>query len=107
MIGRPYGAWLFFSVLALAVISVTVRLNLVFTAQVNPSMLRVQRARVFPAVTALDIALAVLMIAGAARLAWVEASDETAGLCLTLGIVTIVSVTMIEPATTRAARLDP
>lgn len=106
MVGRPYGAGLFLATLALAVISVTIRLNLMFTANVNPSMLRYHRARVFPMLIGLDIALAVLMCSAAARLAWTGAPDEVAGLCLSLGIVTIASVTIIEPATTRAARVD-
>jgi hypothetical protein len=105
MVGRPYGAALFFVTLALAVISVTIRLNLLFTASVNPAMLRHHRARVFPMLIWLDIALAVVMCSAAARLAWTGAPDEIAGLCLSLGIVTIASVTIIEPATTRAARL--
>jgi hypothetical protein len=106
MMERPYGALLFFLCIALAAISVTVRLNLLFTAQVNPSMVRHHRARVFPFLPSIDIALALAMLAAAGRLAWTGAPDEIAGLCLSLGIVMIASVTIIEPATTRAARLD-
>jgi hypothetical protein len=106
MMGRPYGGWLFFSTLALAVISVTIRLNLLFTAQVNPGMLARHRARVFPSLMLLDSGLALLMLLAAVRLVWNEAPDEVAGLCLSLGIVTVASVTIIEPATTRAARID-
>ncbi|HXG54097.1 MAG TPA: serine/threonine-protein kinase [Vicinamibacterales bacterium] len=105
MMGRPYGAWLFLSTLALAVISVTIRLNLLFTAHVNPGMLPHHRHRVFPLLPALDIALALSMLCAAARLAWTGAPDEITGLCLGLGIVTVAAVTVIEPATTRAAHI--
>jgi len=106
MMGAPYGAFLFFVCVAGAAISVTIRLNLLFTAQVNPDMLRHHRARVFPALPIMDVALATSMLAAAARLAGTGAPDEVAGLCLGLGIVTIASVALIEPETTRAARLD-
>jgi hypothetical protein len=106
MMGRPYGALLFFVCVAGAAISITIRLNLMFTSQVNPGMLRHHRSRVFPMLPAIDIALALAMVAAAGRLAWSGAPDEVAGLCLSLGIVVIASVTIIEPATTRAAGLD-
>lgn len=106
MMGRPYGALLFFVCVGCAAVSVTIRLNLLFTARVNPAVVRLHRARVFPALPIVDIGLAASMLAAAARLAWSGAPDEVAALCLGLGIVTIASVTIIEPATTRAARLD-
>ena len=100
---RPYGSWLFFSALALATVSVTLRLNLLFLARVQPDMLPHHRARVFPAVPALDTALALLMILAAVQLAGDR--DEIAGLIIGLGVVIIASVFLIEPATTRAARI--
>ena len=103
-IGKRYGSWLFFVSLALATISVTLRLNLIFTSRVHPGMLRQQRARVFPALPLLDSGLALLMISVATRLA--EAHDEVAGLLIGLGVVTLASVALIEPATTRAADIE-
>ena len=100
---RPYGSWLFFIALALATISVTLRLNLLFIARVQPAMLAHHRARVFPAVPILDTALALLMIGAALRLAGEQ--DEIAGFIIGLGVVTIASVFLIEPATTRAANI--
>ena len=100
----PYGSWLFFISMALATVSVTMRLNLVFIARVQPSMLRHHRARVFPALPVLDTSLALVMIGAALRLAGEH--DEVAGFLIGLGIVIIASVFLIEPATTRAARLD-
>ena len=101
----PYGSWLFFVALALATVSVTLRLNLLFIASVQPAMLPHHRARVFPAVPILDTALAILMITASLRLAGEH--DELAGLVIGLGVVTIASVFLIEPATTRAAGLAP
>lgn len=98
---RPYGSWLFFLALALATISVTLRLNLLFIARVQPRMLPHHRSRVFPAVPILDAALALLMIGAAVRLAGEH--DEIAGFIIGLGVVIIASVFLIEPATTRAA----
>ena len=100
---RPYGSWLFFAVLALATVSVTMRLNLLFIARVQPAMLPLHRARVFPAVPILDTGLALLMIGAAVRLAGNH--DEAAALIIGLGIVIVASVFLIEPATTRAARI--
>ena len=103
-IGRPYGSWLFIAALALATISVTTRLNLIFTSRVHPAILRQQINRVFPALPLVDATLAVLMIAAATRLA--GAYDEMAGVLIALGVITLASVSLIEPATTRAARID-
>ena len=100
---RPYGSWLFFTALALATVSVTLRLNLLFIGRVQPRMLPHHRARVFPAVPILDTALALLMIGAALRLAGER--DEIAGFIIGLGVVTIASVFLIEPATTRAANI--
>jgi hypothetical protein len=100
---RPYGSWLFFAALTLATVSVTMRLNLLFIARVQPAMLPHHRARVFPAVPILDTGLALLMIGAAVRLAGNH--DETAALIIGLGVVIAASVFLIEPATTRAARI--
>ncbi len=103
-IGSPLGSWLFFLSLALATVSVTLRLNLVFTASVHPDMLRQHRSRVFPALPLIDGTLALVMIAAAVRLA--GAHDAVAGLLIGLGVVTLASVALIEPATSRAAGID-
>ena len=103
-IGRPYGSWLFFVSLALATVSVTLRLNLAFTSRVHPALLPAQRRRVFPALPLVDAALAVLMMIAATRLA--EAHDEFAGLLIGIAVATLASVTLIEPATTRAAGIE-
>jgi hypothetical protein len=98
---RPRGSWLFFGALVLATVSITARMNLVFTARVHPENLPRQRAAVFPWVPLLDAALALVMIGAAVALAGDH--DALAGFALALGTIILVSVAFIEPATTRAA----
>lgn len=100
-IGRPRGSWLFFAALVLATVSITARMNLVFTSRVHPGSLRVQRALVFPWVPLLDAALATLMLLASFALAGEH--DGLAGLLISLSAILLVSVLFIEPATTRAA----
>jgi hypothetical protein len=103
-IGRPYGAAMFLATLMLATISVTLRLNLSFTARLHPAMLIEHRARLFPAVVVADALLAATLLGTAARIAGDH--DEIAALFLSLAVVTLASLALIEPATTRAAGLD-
>ena len=99
-IGSPGGSRIFFAALVLATISITVRLNLLFTSRVHPHGLRHQRSRVFPAVAWIDAALAVLILVSALML---ENQDALAGFAIALSTVVLAYVALIEPATTRAA----
>lgn len=100
---RPYGSAIFLLTLGLATVSVTLRLNLWFTSRIHPDMLIAHRRRLFPAVAVADALLAVTLLAGAARIAGTH--DELAALLLSLAVVTLASLTLIEPATSRAAEL--
>ena len=102
-ITAPAGSRLFFAALMLATVSVTARMNLVFTSRVHPAGLGRQRARIFPWVIGVDAALALLMIAAALML---QGRDALAGLMITLGTIILLSLAFIEPATTRAAGLS-
>jgi hypothetical protein len=102
-LGSPWGTRVFLGALVLATLSITARMNLLFTARVHPARLRAHRARVFPWVSVVDAALALLMIGAALQL---ENRDATAGLLLTLGTIILASVTLIEPATTSSAGLS-
>ncbi|MBA3637919.1 MAG: serine/threonine protein kinase [Acidobacteria bacterium] len=102
-IGAPSGSRLFFAALVLATMSITVRMNLVFTARVHPANLPRQRALIFPWVISVDAVLALLMIAAALAL---ENRDAVAGLVMALSTVILLSLAFIEPATTRAAGLS-
>ena len=102
-IGPPNGSRVFFAALVLATISITSRMNLVFTSRVHRPNLRRQRSLIFPWVVAVDAALALLMIGAALTL---EDRDATAGLVISLSTVILLSLAFIEPATTRAAGLS-
>lgn len=101
---RPFGSPIFLAVLALATVSVTLRLNLVFTSRVHPDMLADQRRRLRVPVTVTDAILSILLLGSAALIAGVH--DEVAALLVGLAVVTLASLLVIEPATTRAALLD-
>ncbi len=103
-IGRPYGSPMFLATLALATISVTLRMNLSFTSRVHPAMLIEHRARLFPAVVAADALLAAALLGAGARIAGEH--DEIAALFLSVAVVMLASLALIEPATTKAAGLD-
>ena len=102
-IGR-LGSPLFLATLALATISVTLRLNLSFTSRVHPDTLIEHRARLFPAVAVADTLLAAALLGTATLIAGDH--DEIAALFLSVGVVMLASLALIEPATTRAAGLN-
>ena len=102
-IDRPYGSAMFFVTLALATISITLRLNLWFTARVHPDTLVDHRARLYPAIVFADALLGVALLAVAAFI--VGAHDEVAALLLSVAVVTLASLALIEPATTKGAGL--
>lgn len=101
-IGSPAGSRVFFAALVLATISITARMNLVFTARVHPVNLPRQRALMFPWVIAVDAGLALMMMTAALAL---EDRDAVAGFVMALSTVILLSLAFIEPATTRAAGL--
>lgn len=101
-IGAPAGSRVFFAALVLTTISITARMNLVFTSRVHPANLARQRALMFPWVIAVDAILALVMIGAALAL---EDRDAVAGFVMALSTVILLSLAFIEPATTRGAGL--
>jgi len=99
----PYGSKLFLVALTLATISVALRLNLSFTSRVHPAMLIDHRSRVFPAIATIDALLAGSLFVAAALIG--EEHDAIAAVLVALGAVMLASLSLIEPATTRAAGL--
>jgi hypothetical protein len=95
---------MFLATLALATISVTLRLNLAFTSRVHPDTLIEHRARLFPAVAVADALLAAALLGTATLIAGDH--DEIAALFISVGVVMLASLALIEPATTRAAGLN-
>jgi hypothetical protein len=103
-IARPYGSTMFLVALVLATISVTLRLNLSFTSRVHPATLIEHRARLFPAVATADALLATALLVTAALIAGEH--DGIAAIFVSVAVVMLASLTLIEPATTRAAGLS-
>jgi serine/threonine protein kinase len=102
---RPSGASaVFLATLALATISVTLRLNLVFTSRVHPDALADQRRRLFAAIATADALLYLIVLATAALMA-MGTHDAIAGVLLPLGLIGLASLVLIEPGTARAAGL--
>lgn len=101
--GPPYGSIAFFALLALATISVTLRLNLLFISRIHPATLPRHRGRLYTAIAAAEALLALVLLASAALVA--GPYDGMAAILVTLAVVTIASLGIIEPATTSAAGL--
>jgi hypothetical protein len=101
---RQKGSWLFLTVLALATISVTIRLNLLFTSRVNLPHLGEQRRRVYGTMAGAEAILGILLLVSAALVA--GGNDALASVLVTLAVATMASLGVIEPATTAAAKID-
>ena len=104
--GRPAGPRLFLASLALATISVALRLNLFFASRVHPETLLEHRTRVFPAIAVLDALLAGSLLADAWALSE-QNHDAIAAIFVALAAVMLALLSLIEPATTAAAGLTP
>ena len=100
----PYGGWVFYTVLVLATVSATLRLNLMFVSRVHPANAAAHRARLAPWVMAAEALLAVTLLAGAALVAGPH--DAMAAVLVSFAIATIASLGIIEPATTAAAGIE-
>jgi predicted Ser/Thr protein kinase len=98
---RTVGARLFLAVLALSTISVTIRLNLLFTSRVNFAHLGAQRSRVYRPMAAVEALLGGILLVAAALVA--GAHDGLASVLVTLAVATVASLGVIEPATTASA----
>ncbi|MGB2714808.1 MAG: serine/threonine-protein kinase [Vicinamibacterales bacterium] len=101
--GPPYGSIAFFAVLALATISVTLRLNLLFISRIHPATLPRHRSRLYTSIATAEAVLALVLLGSAALVA--GPYDGMAAILVTLAVVTIASLGIIEPATTSAAGL--
>jgi serine/threonine protein kinase len=102
-IDQPYARWIFFAVLALATTAVTLRLNLLFTARVHPSMLADHRSHLFRWIAITETLLALVLLGTAVALG--GASDVTSAALVGIAVVTLASLAIIEPATSVAAGL--
>ena len=104
MVGRPLGTRLFYTILALATAGVTLRLNLVFTSQVHPGLLRDQHERLHQWIVASEAVLAAILLWIAFHIG--EDHEAFTALFISLGIVIATSLGIIEPTTTRGADIS-
>jgi hypothetical protein len=102
--GGQMGRVIFFMTLALATMSVTLRLNLLFSARVDREGLPEHRARVFPTVVASDLLLILVLLSAAVFVA--AAREEFAALIVVVSVASLASLILIEPATTKSAGLS-
>jgi hypothetical protein len=103
-LGPRLGTQVFLAVLALATAAVTLRLNLLFTAQIHPSMLGAHRARWFRWIAGAEAGIALAFLGAAAGIS--EARPALAAVLVSLAIVMLASIAVIEPATASGAELD-
>jgi hypothetical protein len=96
-----YGSAAFLAVLVLATISTTLRLHMWFVSQVQPAQLGPLRARVLRWVVVFEsLLLALLMGIG---ILFTGSHDGTATQLVVVALLLLLSLIVIEPATTRAS----
>lgn len=100
----PWGNVLFYVALTAETIAVTMRLHLLFSSRLDRDLLRSQRAHVARPVARLDLLYGAVLLAVALRSASLDL--PAAPLLVAAAIVSLLSLLVIEPATTRAA-FDP
>lgn len=103
-IGSPWGSRVFFTTLALATVAVTLRLNLWFSARIQPESLVGHRARVFPGIVIAELVLVTVLLGAAAFIG--DTHEALAAVMTVVAIASLASLILIEPATTRAAGLS-
>jgi predicted Ser/Thr protein kinase len=97
----PYGSAAFLAVLVLATITTTLRLHMWFASQVHPAMLQTLRARVLRWVVVCETLLLALLMAIGVALSGPH--DGMAAHMVVTALLLLLSLIVIEPATTRAS----
>ena len=100
-LGRPWGSMLFLLTFVGATAVLMLRLNADFVARERPGELRRHVANTRTRVVSAELALDAVLLAAAAGLAGTV--DWAAALLAGFAIASILALTVIEPATTRAA----
>jgi hypothetical protein len=98
---RPIGSSVFLGTLVLVTIAVTLRGHMWFTSQVHPTTLRAHRSRVLPWIVGCEAALLVLLLIIGVTIA--GGHDGVSAWLIVTALLLLVSLAVIEPATTRAA----
>lgn len=95
------GSWVFLVVLVLATITTTLRLHLWFVSQVHPASLLALRARVLRWIVLCEALLLTTLLATGIALSGPH--DATAAQFVVTALLLLISLIVIEPATTRAS----
>jgi hypothetical protein len=98
---RPIGSGAFLGTLVLVTVAVTLRGHMWFTSQVHAATLRAHRSRVLPWIIGCEAALLVLLLIIGITIA--GAHDGVSAWLIVTALLLLVSLAVIEPATTRAA----
>jgi hypothetical protein len=96
-----YGSWIFLAVLVLATITTTLRLHMWFVSQVHPATLGVLRGRVLRWVVVCEALLLTLVLGIGLAIAGPHLG--TAVQLVVVALLLLLSLLVIEPATTRAS----
>jgi serine/threonine protein kinase len=97
----PSGSWIFLVVLVLATITTTLRLHMWFVSQVHPASLLALRTRVLKWVVLCEsLLIAVLLACG---IGFSGPHDALAAQFVVTSLLLLLSLIVIEPATTRAS----
>jgi hypothetical protein len=99
-LGRPWGTAFFYLVVVSATAGATLRLHLWFTSRFHPAQAAGEYDKVSVWLTALDAAIALLLVSAAGFL--IDAHDLAAGLFIMTAVAMLLSRFVIEPATKRA-----
>lgn len=95
------GSAVFLIVLVLATISTTLRLHMWFVSQVHPAMLGALRGRVLRWVVVFESLLLLILLGTGIRFSGTH--DGTAAQLVVVALLLLMSLIVIEPATTRAS----
>jgi serine/threonine protein kinase len=97
----PYGSAAFMVALVLATIAVTLRMHMLFVSLVHPAALLALRRRVLRWVVLCESLFVIVLMAVGSALAGPH--DGTAAQMVVAALLVLLSLVVIEPATTRAA----
>jgi serine/threonine protein kinase len=97
----PSGSWVFLVILVLATITSTLRLHLWFVSQVHPAALLALRSRVLRWIVLCESLLLTALLATGIALSGPH--DATAAQFVVTALFMLLSLIVIEPATTRAS----
>jgi hypothetical protein len=97
----PAGVWVFLAVLVLATITTTLRLHMWFVSQVHPASLPALRQRTIAWLLGIESLLVLVLFGFGLALTW--GHEWTAAQIIVTALLLLLSLLVIEPATTRAA----